>query len=137
MRLAPIRGFLSKMTSERRKHRRLTPVKIAFAAVSPDSGRLGKIVNISRGGLLFEYLCYGGDAADVSLVDIFLPDNEFHLFGIPCCIVADGISRTSGIDCTNFSVVTCKRCSLCFKELTGAQQEQLNFFLENFTDRRE
>ncbi len=123
------------MTIERRKHRRLTPLKTAFAAVSPDSGRLGKIVNISRGGLLFEYLYYGGDAGDVSLVDIFLPENEFHLFGIPCRLIADGIPRTSGIGCTNFSVVTCQRCSLCFENLTDAQQERLNFFLENFAGR--
>ena len=121
------------MSTERRQHRRFQPDKTAFAAISPDSGRLGKIVNISRGGLLFEYLCYGGDVTDVSLVDIFLPDNEYHLFGIPCRIITDGVARTSGIVCTNFSVVTCKRCSVCFEKLTGVQQEQLNFFLENFT----
>jgi len=108
------------------------PVKTAFAAVSPDSGRLGKILNISRGGLLFEYLCYGTDAANVSLVDIFLPDNEFHLFGIPCRIIADEIPP-AGVGCTNLSVVTCKRCSLCFGQLSDAQRERLKFFLENFT----
>ncbi len=120
------------MTTERRKHGRRKPVKTAFAAVSPDSGRLGKIVNISRGGLLFEYLCYGTDAANVSLVDIFLPDNEFHLFGIPCRVISDAIPP-AGIGCTNLSVVTCKRCSLCFEQLTDAQRKRLNFFLENFT----
>lgn len=121
------------MTTERRKHRRFEPDKTAFAAVNPDSGRLGQIVNISKGGLLFEYLCYGGETNDVSLVDIFLPNNEFHLFGIPCRIIADAAARNGGIGYTNFSVVICKRCSVCFEKLTSPQKARLNFFLENFT----
>ena len=41
---------------ERRRHKRVELKQGAYAAISPNSFKIGQIKNISRGGLLFSYI---------------------------------------------------------------------------------
>ena len=45
-----------KRTVERRKNKRYKAVEGAYAAISPNSHKLGQIIDISMGGLAFKYI---------------------------------------------------------------------------------
>ncbi len=45
-----------KQINEKRRHKRFKAREGAYAAISPSSHKLGQIVNISLGGLVFKYI---------------------------------------------------------------------------------
>ena len=74
---------------ERRKYVRFLPRKNSYAAVGSDYGKVGKLQDISIGGVAFT--CITDKICDPkhSQVDIFVQGKEFHLFRLPCKIVYD------------------------------------------------
>ena len=124
------------MQIERRKFKRLVVKERAFVAFRPEFTKLGRIRDISRGGLRCEYFVYK-DLKDVdeeslsSEIDIFLSGNTFYASRIPCSVAYDiEIARNE----TTFAGITQnRRCGLKFGEFTEEQEEQLEFFLKNHT----
>ena len=60
------------MRSEQRKHDRFIPKENAFAALGRKYTRVGKIKDISVGGLAFEYIAGEESNNNASEIDIFL-----------------------------------------------------------------
>ena len=122
-------SWAKRLVSERRKSRRFLAQDKAFAVLRPDFTRLGKIKDISEGGLAFEYIAYQEEEEDASEMDIFLSEGRFHLSKMPCRIIYDVRMREEYQ--TSAARIQRRRCGLHFGQLTQEQASQLDFFLKN------
>ena len=77
------------MLVEKRKHPRFVPPQNTFAALGKEYTKVGKLMNISQGGLAFEYLAGENKKVNSFKIDIFLVGNVFHLYNVPCEIIYD------------------------------------------------
>lgn len=123
------------MRIEKRKFKRLVVKERAFVAFRPEFTKLGRIRDISRGGLRCEYFVYK-DLKDVdeeslsSEIDIFLSGNTFYASRISCSVAYDiEIARNE----TTFAGMTeNRRCGLKFGKLREEQNRQVEFFISNY-----
>ena len=113
---------------ESRKHTRLLARDDSFVELKGESVQVGKISDISPGGLAFSYQPEKTPVDGFKHVDIYLTQNEFRLSGVPCTIVCDTIDSSSG---SNWD--TYHRCGLRFGEMKDEHKNKLNYFLSNFT----
>ena len=118
------------MRSEQRKHDRLMAKENAFAALGRKYTRVGKIKNISMGGLAFEYIAGEAIHKDTSELDIFLVGTEFHLYRVPCKIIYNIDLHVPQINNHLVKMYTTKRCGVQFGRLTKDSKELLKFFLK-------
>jgi hypothetical protein len=127
--ISPMGG--KRVETERRKFMRFLAQGTAFAVLRPHFTKLGKIKDISEGGLAFEYIAYERQKENSSGIDIFLSDNGFYLGRIPCKIRYD--IKIAERYQTSTDRIERRRCGLQFGELTEEQAAQLKFFLKNHT----
>jgi len=117
------------MSTERRQFRRLLADDRAFACLRPDFNRLGKIKDISKGGLAFEYLFSEDFREGPSAIDIFLSGDGFYLPNVACRVVYDfQIDK----DLIPTSSLQYRRCGVEFGQLTGGQESKLQLFLSKY-----
>ena len=119
------------METERRKFARFLAQDTAFAVLRPDFTKLGKIKDISGGGLAFEYIAYEWQKKDSPEMDIFLSEGRFHLSKIASKIVYD--FKIVEEYQTSIDRIERRLCGLQFGGLTEGQAAQLGFFLKNYT----
>ncbi|MBN2124483.1 MAG: PilZ domain-containing protein [Deltaproteobacteria bacterium] len=106
-----------KWFSDQREHQRFRAPERAFAVMKNHASRLGQIIDISMGGLATEYIANGELADGLDQVDIFFPDSDFLMKGIPARTVADFI-----VDPHNpFSFVPMRRRGIQFLGLGNDQ----------------
>ena len=119
------------MPQNLREHIRLTPKQNAFAALGRGITTVGKINDISRGGLSFEHISnLDLQEGHPDIIDIFLAGNEFYLSDIACTKIYDVPVSTGSVFAP--SLIT-KRCGIKFNFLNDAQLEQLEYFLRAHT----
>ena len=118
------------MNPERRRNARLRPRDLTFVAVRPEFTKLGKLLNISSGGLCFQYMDEQDQIGHGALfkVEIFISQNGYYLPRVPCKVIYDarikkGMVFTKGLEH--------RRCGLRFKDLTEEQTDKLEFYLKN------
>lgn len=122
---------------ERRRHERFTVKDNAYVAVRPEFYKLGKIKDISKGGVSFEYIQHNHLNNRFSItnriiepeIDIFLGTKKFYLSSIPCKVIYDN-ELTDDEDALTTGCHD-KCCGLEFGNLSEKQLEQLLFFLNN------
>ncbi len=119
---------------EQRRQIRFVPHDSAFAALGSTFARVGKIKNISIGGLAFEYITDEDSDQEASQLDIFLSGNDFHLAKVPCRVVYDMPKRKSD-DASRivFETFMTKQCGVQFVGLTEDKVSQLDLFLNVYT----
>jgi len=68
-------------SSERRVYKRYNASDGAFAAISPNSFKLGQILNISRGGLAFQYIETKKNSAYTAVKEknLFLSSKRYYV----------------------------------------------------------
>jgi hypothetical protein len=116
------------METERRKFTRFLVPENVYAALGPSFSKVGRIKNISVGGLAIEYLTDGDSAIGSSHVDIFIRGEEFYLSKLPCKIVYDvPIEPTAG---PQASGLTQKRCGVQFYRFPNGPTKRLEGFLK-------
>lgn len=104
----------------------------SFAALTKDYDRVGKIIDISLGGLAFEYLYDEQEIPDgLSKISIFLTKNDFHLLDLTCRIIRDQPIHSTDNDLS--CVIQKNTCSVQFLSLSEAQKSRLDFFIKNYT----
>ena len=121
------------MIIEQRKYARFLPPSQAFAALGSKYTRVGKVKNISLGGLAFEYITGEETNSNFSQVDIFLVGDVFHLYNVPCKMVYDIQIPVPHVNNTFIKKLTTKRCGIKFDELSKDAIIQLELFLEAHT----
>ena len=124
------------MGAERRKYARFLALDTAFAALRSGFKKVGRVKDISIGGMAFSYISASSEAisdSQRSQVDIFLTGNGFHLPNVPCKIVYDIPNSLND----NGFLTNMSRVGLNFGELTENQLEQLSYFIKHYTTRLE
>ncbi len=113
---------------EHRKHRRFQIRQGTYVALAPPYGKVGPVIDISRGGLSFRYVD-GKETTNESYIHIFLTEANFYLEKVPVKTILDFKIP----DKSASSSITMRRCGLQFKGLTHNQASQLKFFVENYS----
>lgn len=120
------------MNAERRKKERFRPQKMTFIALKPQFVKLGKILDISVGGLCFQYLVKNdqiGNSATLK-ADIFMNDNGYYLPDVSCKLAWDTEIKEEMTLPTGFQS---RRSGLQFTRLSKEQKGQLEHYLQQHT----
>jgi hypothetical protein len=113
---------------DRRKYPRFLVACGALAALT--KSQLGKISDISRGGLVFSYITYENEdyvAARKSSEVSIIHDPGFSLFHLPCKVIKDEYYPPD-----HHGLLKMNKCRIQFYQLTPDQEAQLNYFIANF-----
>ena len=119
-----------KRTVERRKSKRYKAVEGAYAAISPNSHKLGQIIDVSMGGLAFKYIDTTSDDVEnesVSEETIFLSSMGYYVGDLPFKTIAD-------YEITNapsFSSMKIRKRHVQFTDLSFKQLFDLDYYLRN------
>jgi len=119
-----------KRTVERRRNKRYKAVEGAYAAISPNSHRLGQIIDISMGGLSFKYIDTSKDdqeSDDMQEDAVFLSSMGYYVGDLPFKTVSD-------YEITNapsFSSMKVRKRHVQFTDLSFKQLFDLDYYLRN------
>ena len=119
------------MGAERRVDKRFCPKKLTYVALRPAFTKLGKVTDISVGGLCFNYMektePSGGESEIVLDVDLFISGNGYYLPSLACKKVHEVVvDQARGLA----SGIHYRRCGVRFLELTEEQKDQIGQYLE-------
>lgn len=124
------RNANKKDNIERRKHKRFTTKDVAFAILRTDEDEeLGQIVNISMGGLAFQYFVGNRELQKADRLDVLLADNGVHVDNI-------GFHMVDDYELVNelpFSSITKREQRVYFDSLTDDQKEGIDGFIKEHT----
>ena len=114
---------------ERRKHRRFKTHDSAFAALSLQLALVGRIMDISSGGLGFRYVASKARSMESSKLSILLTDGSFYFDKVPFKTIWDSPIPHE----FSFGTITLRQCGLQFGQLTHSQKFDLEYFIRNYT----
>lgn len=118
------------MAIEKRKYARVLPRGNGFAALGRRYTKVGRIKDISLGGLAFEYISESETDRDSSRIDIFIIGDVFNLYNIPCKVVYDIQQPVPLENYESIKISPTKRCGVKFGALTDDDLAQMKLFLE-------
>jgi hypothetical protein len=118
-----------KRTVERRRSKRYKAVDGAYAAISPNSHKLGQIIDISMGGLSFKYIDTSivEEKPDIPENTVFLSSMGYYVGDLPFKMVSD-------YELTNapsFSSMKVRKRHVQFTDLSFKQLFDLDYYLRN------
>jgi len=119
-----------KNNNEKRIHKRYDVQYGAFVASESNAAIFGPVLNISKGGLAFQY--YAGEASELNDADelaIFINSNGYYLGSVPYKTV----SNLESSDKNPFSSISMRVCGIQFGALTEEQASLLEQFLDSHT----
>lgn len=112
---------------ERRQYPRYPVQDTVFVTFNPDFTKLGRIKDISKGGIAFEYILF--DVCNVPSpqeqfvkIDIFKHDRSISLSEIPCKIIYDVRIKN---DSNPFSSIETRCTGLQFNGISEEQSRKL------------
>lgn len=108
---------------DRRKHKRFSLRQGVFAGFRP---KMGEIIDISIGGILFHYLEFG-EETDVRSDFVICSEDGCCLDCFPCRIVSDKVLANE----SSLSQIVTRQRRVMFDRLTDEQQDLLHDFIEN------
>ncbi len=118
----------AKITVERREHKRFETRDEAFIVLGPDSTKLGRLIDISMGGLAFSHVAKTRPPDGLFELDLFLVEGDFYLDKLPYEIISDFKTNDN-----RFGSITMRRCGVQFGSLTQSQISELDYFIRNHT----
>ena len=119
-----------KRTVERRRNKRYKAVDGAYAAISPNSHKLGQIIDISMTGLSFKYIDTSNDDKYENQIPeetVFLSSMGYYVGDLPFRVVSD-------YEVTNvpsFSSMKVRKRHVQFTDLSFKQLFDLDYYLRN------
>ncbi len=119
-----------KRTIERRKNKRYKAVEGAYAAISPNSNKIGQIIDISMGGLCFKYINTENNSEEPvnrNEASIFLSSMGYYVGDLPFQTIAD----YEITDRPSFSSMKVRKRHVKFTDLTFKQLFDLDNYLKN------
>lgn len=121
------------MKQELRAHERRIPTGNVYAALGRDYERVGKLIDLSLGGLAFVYMSDGNSKMELSQIDIFKVGEVFSLHNLSCEIVYDIPLPPLKDSIESLKQSHNHRCGVKFDNLTKENNLQLGLFLESHT----
>ncbi len=118
--------------AEKRKTARFIPKESTFAAFGNGLPKVGKVKDISRGGLSFEYLYDGETDSHANRVDIWMFGAKYALRDVSCKKMYD-IRPASDYENHPFTSTIMNRCGLQFGTLSTDQSSKLSSFIREHT----
>lgn len=107
----------------------LSKGEIAFTVIKSKPPRMGRIVEISRNGLTFDYIENDKTCSHNAEMDILVVDDNFYIRRLPFELVKDALLEAD----VPFNSLTMKRMTVAFSGLTYRQKRKLDHFLEHYT----
>jgi hypothetical protein len=124
------------MGDEQRKNIRFLAQDNAIVALQNVYTKVGKVKDISMGGLAFEHIDDEKPNSETSRRDILLWVNGFRLSKLPGRIVYDiPLPPPNEYQELIIHLIT-RRCGIQFEALSEDQASQLDFFLKTYTKGR-
>ncbi len=119
-----------KRTVERRKNKRYKAIEGAYAAISPNSHKLGQIIDVSMGGLAFKYIDTSNDDMENeshTKETVFLSSMGYYVGDLPFKTIAD----YEVTDAPSFSSMKVRKRHVQFTDLSFKQLFDLDYYLRN------
>lgn len=119
-----------KRTIERRRNKRYKAVEGAYAAISPNSHKLGQIIDISMGGLCFKYIDTFNEtdkSPSVQEEALFLSSMGYYVGDLPFKTISDYEIANA----PSFSSMKVRKLHVKFTDLTFKQLFDLDYYLRN------
>jgi hypothetical protein len=115
--------------NERRGNKRFHASMGAFAVLGPHANKVGRVVDISLGGLAFRHVDRKAPLSGLNQLDVFMVDGDFHVNNIPFQTVSDYEVVKGG----PLTSLTTRQSGLRFGRLTPTQRTLLEYFIKNHT----
>lgn len=116
--------------TERRRNSRHAILANAYAALGGGFTKVGKIQDISEGGLAFEYIVGEGFPGMAHSVDIFMADDAFHLRELPCRIVYEIDVDVPRMTDSLAAMLTKRRCGIRFADIPEDHRQAIRLLLQ-------
>ncbi len=116
---------------DRRKHNRFDVKDGGFAAIMPMPSKVGPIINISKGGVLFNYiddieneehLCESNE------LELLLVGKSLHVDKLLCKTISDFLIPKE----YSFNYILLRRSAMQFVKLTRQQELELQYFINKY-----
>lgn len=121
------------MGTDKRKDKRFLVAEEVIVALRNKSSKVGRVKDISMGGLSFEHIYEEDLERDPSERDVSLWVDNYSVADIPCRVVYDiPINEPPEYDYLTVHFKT-RRCGVQFGKLTESQETQLDFLLKTHT----
>lgn len=120
----------AERTPERRKNKRYKAIEGAYAAIGPNSQKLGQIIDISMGGVCFKYIDTFSDDQNDGLQredSIFLSSMEHYLGDLPIKTVGDYPITNEA----TFSHMGVRKSHVQFADLSSKQFFNLDYYIRS------
>ncbi|MFH0725365.1 MAG: PilZ domain-containing protein [Pseudomonadota bacterium] len=115
---------------DRRRSKRYRMKGIAFAVLKSESDEeLGQVVNISHGGLAFEYFVGSRRIRNAKYLDLMLMKSELYIHKIPVRTISDFEIKNE----LPFNTIAKRQQGVCFETLTEEQEKQVEFLIRCHT----
>ena len=126
--IEPVNNKEESVEAERRQHPRYRVREGKFEVFSRDSKIIGKLHNISQGGLVFQYTPAGGKKAESETVDIMAKSPDlFYLPSVACRAMYD-ISALA--EDQSFTGAATRLCGVQFVRLNREQKQKQALFIK-------
>jgi len=120
---------------EKRRHQRFHPKVDAYIAFAPPDlpnlTKLGKLLNISAGGICFNYMSRNKETDGLRRLDILMEGAQpIKINQLPCAVVYD-------IESSNTSyrnMQSTRSCGVQFDQLPAELLSAVDAFISNYTD---
>lgn len=116
--------------AERRRHSRSPVHANAYAAIGRGFTKVGRIRDISEGGLAFDYIVGEGAPGSARWVDLFTAESALHLRGIPCRIVYEIDIEVPRVAKPVAAMLTKRRCGIRFEETPEDHRQSIRLFIQ-------
>ena len=114
---------------ERRGSKRFHASMGAFAVLGPSAVKVGRVIDISMGGLAFRHVDKKEPMSGLNELDVFMIDDDFHVNKIPFEAVSDYEIANEGPSVHKRS----RQSGLRFGALSSSQRSRLEYFIKNHT----
>ena len=113
---------------DKRRHKRFQSPKGLFVGIGPDNTTVGRVSDLSIGGLAF---CYVGieEPSSGSYLDLFFTDEDFYLGRLQFKTVSD----CELVEKEPSSSETLRRCGVKFRRQTRHQKAAIKRFIQDYT----
>jgi len=122
------------MDDEKRRDARYVAHENVIAALQNGGTTVGKVRDVSKGGLSFEHIIYDEESNAKSMGrDIFIFVDGFSIRRVACKVIYDIPVEAAEGDDLFITRLTTRRCGVQFETLSGEQKEKLDFLLQTYT----